>query len=145
VAPTNERFSLRLEWVVLAGIALIALDAAVPSLRGREHETHAGIVQRLHEYADREVGMVHAEAAALGHPAAVPLDGEQIRLVDGFPHPADVPKLLTGVDQLDVIVNPGRVEIRVPSAPEPARCRFEYRLATAPGSAPLMSVDDVGC
>jgi hypothetical protein len=145
LSGTNDRATVRLEWVVVAGVAGAAVVFAVPRMSGGDHDAHGQILQRLKHAAEENVSLVHAQAVVLGRPAQLTVGGETIRLLDGYPRADDLPKLLSGLNELQVEMHTNTLHVHVPTARDPAHCTLVYSVGPAPATEALVTVDDEGC
>lgn len=145
MSGTNERATVRIEWVAIGGVAVALLVFAVPRIPGRDRSAHQHILQRLKHAADQNVALVHAQAVALGRPKDLRVSGERIRLVDGYPRADDLPKLLSGLDELQVEMHETTLHVHVPTARDPSRCMLVYSLGPVPVTDVTIAVRDEGC
>lgn len=146
MSGTNERATIRVEWIVTAGAAFVLLVFAVPVITSRgDRDAHGQILHRIERAAEERIALIRAQAVALGRPPVVIIDGERIHLVDGYPEAQDLPKLLSGLDELDVELHGTVLHVHVPTAHDPEHCMFVYRRGARPGMPATVTSDDSGC
>lgn len=145
VVVARRRAAGRAAWSVLFAVVAIVAVVALPRVRTQDTEAHAGILQRVRERTNDAIEAVHIAAITGGSPAYVTIDGRRVDLVGGYPEPADLPKLLPGIEELHVEATLRSVRIRVPTAIQPPHCQVEYLLGPRVGTRPTVVVDDRGC
>lgn len=146
MSGTNERATIRVEWAVGIGVAFMLLVFAVPLVTSRgDHDAHGEILHRIERAAEERISLIRAQAVALGRPSVLIIDGERIHLVDGYPEAQDLPKLLSGLDELQVELHGKTLHVHVPTAHDPEHCMFVYARGKKPGTPATVSADDSGC
>ena len=135
-----------IELVVVITILGILAAFAVPRFINLETQARAASVQALEGSVRSAAALARGMAMASGNPASIPMEGNTIDLVHGYPTADEIDETLADLSGFGPpTVASGVATFTRAGANTPASCRVTYTQPAAAGQPPAIASVVTGC